>query len=315
MKNTKIMFFFLLGIFIVVPSAYGGTINQTKEGGMDIEIKYPDESIIDRIASISVLIKNNGWEDKKDISFIFTSQDNAMIPISNSSIVITKLSPGSSYGGNIDFKISPNSNPGVHYLNVKYSQILVSNNKEPLNQTISDFAIPIVVKKEPNVIIHVTTSETIFPNAEFPFIINIFSKDVEITNVNVEIIPPPDIQFRGETLQTFSTIQKNSPVLITSRLISTSEEVNVESKLPFYVIITYTDDIGEVKKETQIVSTILRPRTFMELTIDGGIWIGNFFIAPYVSIGTLVGIPAGLIISLLIRKNQKSEKRRTKGKI
>lgn len=52
----------------------------------------------------------------------------------------------------------------------------------------------------------------------------------------------------------------------------------------------------------------------MELTIDGGIWIGEFFIAPHISIGTIIGIPAGAIISLLIRKSQKSTKKRLKKK-
>jgi len=42
----------------------------------------------------------------------------------------------------------------------------------------------------------------------------------------------------------------------------------------------------------------------MELTTDGGIWIGDFFVAPYVSIGTLIGIPAGTILSLMIRRRQ-----------
>jgi len=52
----------------------------------------------------------------------------------------------------------------------------------------------------------------------------------------------------------------------------------------------------------------------MELITDGEIWIGNFFISPYVSIRTIIGIPVGMIISLLIRKNQKSTKRRLKKK-
>ncbi len=58
----------------------------------------------------------------------------------------------------------------------------------------------------------------------------------------------------------------------------------------------------------------MRPRTFMELTTDGGIWIGDFFIAPYVSLGTVIGIPAGAAISLLIRRSQKTKKRKRKTK-
>lgn len=312
MKFIKIMPLLLLGFFVLLSNVYGETINQSMEGSMDIQITHPDEAIIGRIASISILIKNNGWEDKQDISFTFTSQDNSMIPVSDNSITIKRLSQGSSYGGSVDFKISSNINPGIHFLNVKYSQILVSNNKEPQEPIVYDIAIPIVVKKEPSVIIHTNTPEAIFANAEFPFIVEIISKDIEITDVNIEIIPPTDIQFRGETLHSFSTIQKNSPIIITSRIISPIEEVNTEYKLPFNIIVRYTDDIGEEKIESQAVSVILRPRTFMELTTDGGIWIGDFFIAPYISIGTIIGIPAGAIISLLIRKSQKSTKKRLK---
>jgi hypothetical protein len=312
MKNIRIMSLFLLGIFVLLSNVYGDTINQSMEGSMDIQITHPEESIIGRMASVSVLIKNNGWEDKQDISFIFTSQDNAIIPVSNNIIRIDKLSQGGSYGENIDFKISSDANPGIHFLNVKYSQVLVSNNKEPQQSVTHDIAIPIIIKEEPSVIIHATAPEAIFTNAEFPFVIEIISEDIEITNVNVEIIPPTDIQFRGETLNSFSTIQKNSPVTITSRIISPIEEVNTEYKLPFQIVVTYTDDMGEEKRESQIVSTILRPKTFMELTTDGGIWIGDFFIAPYVSIGTIIGIPVGAIISLLIRKNQKSAKKGSK---
>lgn len=313
MKFIKIMPL-LLGFFVLISSAYGETVNQSMEGSMNIQITHPDEVIVGRIASISVLIKNNGWEDKQDISFIFTSQDNSMIPVLDNSITIKKLSQGSSFGGSIDFKISTDVNPGIHFLNVKYSQVLVSNNKEPQDPIVYDIAIPIVVKNEPSVIIHTITPEAIFTNAEFPFVVEIISKDIEISDVNVEIIPPRDIQFRGETSHSFSNIEKNSPIIINSRIISPIKEVNTEYKIPFNIIVRYTDDIGEEKIESQAISVMLRPRTFMELTTDGGIWIGDFFIAPYVSIGTIIGIPAGTIISLLIRKNQKSTKRRNKKK-
>ena len=59
---------------------------------------------------------------------------------------------------------------------------------------------------------------------------------------------------------------------------------------------------------------MLRPRTFMELTTDGGIWIGDFFIAPYVSLGTIIGIPAGALLSLIVRRKTQGPKKRKKSK-
>ena len=43
--------------------------------------------------------------------------------------------------------------------------------------------------------------------------------------------------------------------------------------------------------------------------LEGEISIGYFFIVPYVSLGTIIAIPLGAIISLLIRRNQNSGKK------
>lgn len=316
MKSMR--FFWLIPILIelviLFPNIYAEKITQNYEGGMDIEISYPDEMVVGREGVISILVKNNGWEEKQDISFLFSNEGNTLDVGKSDKIIIDKLAQDGSYGGNIDLRIPSDTKPGIHFLNLKYSQVLVANNETPQAAIFHDIAIPIIVKEDANVRIYTKMPESIFANAEFPIEVELVSEDIDITNVNIKIIPPKDIDFRGETSHTFSKIQKNIPVGITSRIITPTEEVNTEYKLPFEIIVTYTDDVGEEKQDSQTVSVILRPRTFMELTTNGGIWIGDFFIAPYVSLGTIIGIPAGTIISLLIRKNQKSSKKRPKKK-
>ena len=80
------------------------------------------------------------------------------------------------------------------------------------------------------------------------------------------------------------------------------------------MIVSYTDDVGDEKTDSKTVPLILRPRTFMELTTDGGIWIGDFFIAPYVSIGTIIGIPMGTIFSIIIKRSLNKKKKRKTSK-
>ncbi len=304
----------VIGFIILLPNIHAEIITHNLDGGMDIEITYPDEIIVGRDGVISILIKNNGWEDKQDISFVVSNQDSALVTGPSDSIVIDKLAQEGSYGGNIDLSIPNDASPGIHFLNIKYSQVLVANNETPQPAIFHDIAIPITIKEDASVTIHTKTPESIFTNAEFPIEVEIISEDIDITDVGIKIIPPKDIEFRGETLHTFSKIEKSRHIGITSQIITPTGEVNTEYKLPFEIIVEYTDDIGERKEDSQTVSIILRPRTFMELTTDGGIWIGNFFIAPYVSLGTIIGIPAGTIISLLIRRNQNSNKKRPKKK-
>ena len=105
-----------------------------------------------------------------------------------------------------------------------------------------------------------------------------------------------------------SSLEKNTPYTISAELITPLDNVTTEYTIPVKVILTYVDDLGETNTSTQSMPLLLRPKTFMELTSDGGIWIGDFFIAPYVSIGTIVGIPVGTILSLIIRRAQNKKK-------
>lgn len=293
----------------IIPSVDAAIIKLTMEGSMDIQITHPDSAIIDRTILISFLVENNGWEDKQDVIFVF-SPDDVIIPIDDNEIQIDKISAGGSYGETVDFRILSDASPGTHFVNLEYSQVLLANNEEPQPPTHANIAIPILLKEQPRVTIHTVTPESLFTNAEFPFTIEIISEDIDINDVKLEIVPPKDIDFRGETLHTFSSIQQNVPISVTSRIITPSQEISTQYKVPFQVMVTYTDDVGQEKTDSKTISLVMRPRTFMELTTDGGIWIGDFFIAPYVSLGTIIAIPAGTIISLAIRRKYYDKKPR-----
>ncbi|TBR12115.1 MAG: hypothetical protein EPO62_00545 [Candidatus Nitrosotenuis sp.] len=291
--------------------ADAATIKQTMDGGVDVTITYPDAVIVGRDFTVSALVQNNGWEDKQDIKFALTSPDDSIL-VNNGTLVINRLSTGGSYGGTIDLKSADGIPLGTHYLNAVYSQILLSHNETPLPATQKNIAIPIEIKNLPEVQINTATPESIFPNAEFPFDVEVISKDIDIQNVLVEIKSPSDISFRGQTTHTFSTIAKNTPLPIHSQIVTNESEVTLEHKLPFEVSVKYTDDTGTERTISKTVSLLLRPRTLMEFTTDGGVWIGGFFLAPYVSLGTLIGIPGGALFSLLIRRLQKKNNRKRK---
>ena len=208
--------------------------------------------------------------------------------------------------------VATDANPGANFLNVKYSQVLVANNETPQPAVFQDIAIPITLKDKPNVTIYTKAPESIFASAEFPIEVEVISDDIDIRDVSVRIVPPDDIGFRGETLHTFSTIKKDSPVTIASRIITPPQEINTEYKLPFEIVVEYIDDVGEEKTDSKTVLLVLRPRVFMELTTEGGIWIGDFFIAPYVSLGTVIGIPAGALLTFMIRRRTSKPKQRTR---
>jgi hypothetical protein len=315
-SSSTIILFILTFSMYGSSVAYADTIKQDMDGGMNVEITWPDNVLVGKPFSVSVLVQNNGWEDKQDVRFIFDTNDDVIIPETTNTILIPKITQGSSFGETINFIVKSNALPGSYFLNLNYSQILLANNDDTQKRpTSTNIAIPITIQEQPRVNIHTITPQSIFANAEFPMTVEITSSDDNIYDVELEIIPADDIEFRGQTLHTFSTIHKNEPISITSIIITPIKEIKTEYKVPFQVHLRYSDDVdekGEIKTDSKTVSLTLRPRTFMELTTDGGIWLGSFFIAPYVSIGTIIGIPAGTLFSIILRRkrSQKSKKRR-----
>ena len=309
----------LLPVFILIfssfciplPMVYAEDVTETFEGGMDLQITYPESVMIGRIFSVAIHLENNGWENKQDISFAISNPDFAFKSLGDETITIEELTTSSSFGTTLDYEVSKNTNEGTHFLNISYSQVLVSNNVDPMPATKTAIALPIIVIKEPVVTIQTTTPESIFSNTEFPFEVNVISEDIDISDLTVQIIVPQDIEFRGDTSYNVSSLQKGIPFNIKAEMI-TPTIISTEHTIPVKVVVSYTDDLGDEKSDSSSVPLLLRPKTFLEITNDGGIWVGDFFIAPYVSIGTIVGIPAGTIFSLLLRRAVERRKKNKK---
>ena len=300
--------FLALGmVMVAVPAAWGETLKQSMEGGVDVSITYPGSVISGSGFSVTVLVENGGWEEKRDVRFEF-KPSSALVP-SRNELVIDRIASGGSFGETVGFSALSEDESG-HFLNIEYSQVLVQNNEIPLEPFRTDIAIPITVKDEPSVSIRTAAPESIFTNAEFPFGVEVVSDDIDLRDLRVRVIPPRDVAFRGETLHTFSNVERGEVVSVRSEIITPDNEIGTQYNLPFEVSVTYRDHLDVEKTESKTVQLVLRPRTFMEFTTDGGVWVGGLFIAPYVSIGTIVGIPAGAILSLLIRRSQNRARRR-----
>ena len=306
-KNLLIFSLFPLLFFASSGHAYSETVKLSQDGGMEIEIVHPDSVLNERTFSISFLIQNNGWESKQDIILKLTNPDDAFTAVAEETIRIEELTSSSSFGTTLDYVVHKDATEGTHFINIDYSQILLSNNVDPMPQTQMNIAIPIEVLNRPQIVIETITPESIFAKSEFSIQATITSNDIDLEDITLEIIAP-DIEFRGDTFYKLSSLEKQTPYTISAELITPVENVTTEYTIPVKVILTYTDDLGETNTSTQSMPLLLRPKTFMELTNDGGIWIGDFFIAPYVSIGTIVGIPAGTILSLIIRRSQNKKK-------
>ena len=287
----------MLSMIVAVSVAYGETIQKTVEGGMNIAITYPESAIAGKTFPISILVENKGWENKQDVRFSFESEQ---FVLSQDGFVIDVLSDSGTHGETITATSSAPA--GTYFLNVDYSHVLIQNNETPLKPFRTDIAVPVTVKDAPTVLITAKTPESVFPGAEFLLEIDVVSKDMDLRDLRVVITPPHEVDFSGQSAHSYSysNVQRGTPIEIKSHLRVLDMDLAGQREIPIILSVAYEETVEE-----RTVHILLRPRTLMEITSDGGIWIGTLFIAPYVSIGTLVGIPAGALLSLFLRSRRK----------
>lgn len=292
--------------------AHAETVRYDVGDGMELEVSHPGTVAAGSEFAVSFLVRNGGWEDKDAVSVLAAPGGSVAPAVGSASegggggpvavIDAGRIGAGGSHGQAAEFAASGAAQPGTHYINLEYSHVLLENNEVPREPSRTDLAIPLEVVTRPRVDVDVSAPESLFSGAEFPIGVRVGSGAADLADVRVEIVAPPGVELRGQSLHSFSLIGRGSTMEVASRIWVPPADVAGESRVPLQVVVSYTDADGEGREETRTVSPVLRPRTFMELTGDGGVWIGDFFIAPYVSLGTIIGIPAGALLSLAIRR-------------
>lgn len=282
------------------------TFAETKTIEFDRNLKsivtYPNGVVIGEKFTVLFLIENESTGEKQNIQVSLDGQS-SFKPLGETNFMIPRLARYGEYGITLDFQVPFNATTGKQFFNLNFTT--------GTSETFFNTILEISITDEPQVMIRTSTPDSIFTDAEFPFEVEIESRGSDITDVSLQIIPPEDIIFRGEKLHTFSSIQKNNPISIRAQLITTGQgEVDVEHFLPFSIIVSYTDDFGAQKTESKTTSVLLRPRTHFEWGPNAGLWIGDFYLAPTISIGTFVGAPLGVIITLVYKKYKKKPKRK-----
>lgn len=291
--------------------AHAETVRYDVGDGVELEVSHPGTVAAGSEFAVSFLVRNGGWEDKDSV-VVLAAAGGSVAPAGaagggdgGGSIAVIdagRIGAGGSHGQAAEFAASAAAQPGTHYINLEYSHVLLENNEVPREPSGTDLAIPVEVVTRPRVDVAVSAPESLFAGAEFPLGIKVGSGEADLSDVRVEIAAPPGVELRGQSLHSFSLIGRGDAMEIASRVWVPPADVAGERRVPLQVSVSYTDEDGERREETRTVSPVLRPRTFMELTGDGGVWIGDFFIAPYVSLGTIIGVPAGALLSLAIRR-------------
>lgn len=153
-------------------------------------------------------------------------------------------------------------------------------------------------------------------------------------------IQAPSNVFSGEPFSIKGTIRNQGAIAHEVQVVASSQDINLEGKksfllsslesgkssdfeflvntpkdldIPVHAVIhvngTYTDDLNKSHSIQDSVSIFARHRGMLEIGDANGVWLGTFFIAPVVGVGTIVSSAIGFFIFLWHFKNRKKQKK------
>ena len=294
----------VLGFSIVFFSnAYSANV-VVEDGYLHTTIMYPEGVVRGSDFNISILTENKGSNDRFNATTKIILPEKVLRSNDELEGVYDRVSGDSSYGKTITIHSFTNSTLGQHYINVELSHMYGS-------EYASSVALPITIREEPKLVINTNIQDSIYSNAEFPFIVNVESQGSDLRDVTIQVIPPEIVTFRGQTQYTFSSLDRDTPISLRSELATASaEEVDYEHYIPFQIIVNYTDNTDTQRTTSETISVLLRPKMFFEFGAEGGFWVGNFYFTPTISLGTFIGIPGGLIAIYKLYKKRIKKVRR-----
>jgi hypothetical protein len=97
-------------------------------------------------------------------------------------------------------------------------------------------------------------------------------------------------------------------------VVNTSKDLDIPTHAIIHINCTYSDNLNKSYSIEDSVNIFARHRGMLEVGDSNGLWIGNFFIAPVVGVGTIVSSVIGFFIFLWHFKNKKKSKNNRKTK-
>lgn len=275
---------------------------------LQITLEYPDVVKHGDRFVLSSIIKATADQ----ISNITLSISSPELYSVNNTFSLAKLAKDSTFGN--DFKLETKSDTpnGVFVANAQVTYYIKGLfDANPVKNTFTH-AFNLNTQSSPILSIDIQAPSNVFSGE--PFSIKGTIKNQGIMAQNVQVMAySDDISLEGKKSFLLSSLDsgKSSDFEF---LVSTSKDLDIPTHAVIHVNGTYFDDSNQSHSIQDSVNVFARHRGMMEIGDANGIWIGTFFIAPVVGVGTIVSSAIGFFIFLWHFKNRKKQKKKKKQK-
>ena len=293
--------FLILFASVFIFPAYGMK-NIASDANIDVTLDYPDVVTQGTEFVLSSIVKTKA-DQMSNITISISSPE---IEISQNQFSIPSLPKDSTLGNNFNMKIKPDSPDGKFLANVSVEYFIKGFfDEKPIKNTLTK-AVEFNVRSKPILLLDFDSQDSIFAGEPFSVKGTITNQGYDAHNIKI-IADSNQVKLDGKKIYSLTNLDAGKTENF-EFVLQTPKDLLIPTHVTINISTAYFDNTGKEYTAEDSLDIFARQRGILEIGDAEGIWIGNFFIAPVVGVGTIVSSVIGFLIFVWHLKNKKKQK-------
>ena len=275
---------------------------------VQVTLNYPDVIRQGDKFVLSSIIKSTA-DQVSNITLTISSPE---LYNANNTFKLAKLAKDSTFGNDFKLNVRNDTPDGEFVANAQITYFVKGMfDANPVKNTFTQ-AFHLNTQSKPILTLDVVAPSNVFSGE--PFSISGMIKNHGATAQNIHLMAySSDIILEGKKSFLISNLNSGTDSNF-EFVVNTSKDLDIPTHAIIHINGTYFDDLNKSYSIEDSVNIFARHRGILEVGDSNGFWIGDFFIAPVVGVGTIVSSSIGFFIFLWHFKNKKKSKNKKKTK-
>ncbi len=304
MKVSQLLsccFLFIFSTVLLVP-AYA-TQNTITDPNVELNLNYPDVVVQGNQFVLSSVIKASSDQ----VSNITVTISCPELQIQQNSFHLDKLAKDSTFGNDFNATVKDSVPDGAFVANVGIDYFFKGLfDSQPVKHTVTQ-TTQFLAESKPALLLNLQTPSDVFSGEPFSIRGTIVNQGSNAHNIDLSVFSS-ELQLSGQKSLAITELDAGK-ITDFEFVVQTQKDLGDPVHATVHVNGTYSGDDGKTYSIDNSFSLYARQRGMLEIGDANGIWVGQFFIAPVVGVGTIVSSAIGFLIFVWHYRNKKKKRR------
>ncbi len=302
--SHKTVFILVISLVLFLP-AYA-VQNSISDPNIQLSLNYPDVVQQGKGFVLSSIVKATA-DQVSNITVTITSPE---LQIPQDRFHLDNLTKDSTYGNNFDATVNGNVPDGTFVGNVEIEYFIKGLfDSQPVRHTIIQ-TTQFSVASKPVLSLDIQSPSNVFAGEPFSIKGTIKNHGANARDIALGV-SSSQVQLEGKKSLLLTNLDAGQTTDF-EFVIQTQKEIPDPLHATVHINGSYSDESGNTYPLDQSLDIFARHRGILEIGDASGIWVGQFFIAPVVGVGTIVSSVIGFLIFVWHYKNKKKKKKTRK---